>query len=176
MKEEIWKPVVDYENLYEVSNLGRVKSLNYRHTGKERVLKGMKNRYDYLQVILYKDNKGKTWTIHKLVAIAFLDNPNNLPVINHKDENKENNCVQNLEWCSVLHNNTYNDRAKKIGKKLSKAVFSVDKESGLIMWWQSAKEAEKCTGIPNQNICACCKGKLKSAGNHLWFYAEDDED
>ena len=110
--------------------------------------------------------------MHVLVATAFLENPDNLPEVNHKDENSKNNCVENLEYCSRLYNVNYGTRNKKVAEKISKPVFSVDKESGLIMWWQSAKEAERCTGIAHSHITACCKGKRKSAGGHIWFYAD----
>ena len=185
MKEEIWKDIEGFEGLYQVSNLGRVKSLNYKRTGKEKIMKGVDDGRGYLILSLYREGKGKTCKIHKLVAQAFLENPNSLPEVNHKDEDKTNNKVENLEWCTRAYNLTYNGRAEKVGKKLrgrklteehikkiSKPVFSVDKESGLIMWWQSAREAEKCTGINNSNIIACCKGKVKSAGGHIWFYAD----
>ena len=173
MREE-WKPVRNYEGLYEVSNMGRVKSLNYNKTGKERILKGVDSGIGYLKVVLCKDGKVKQCLVHRLVAQAFLENPQNLPMINHKDEVKSNNCVQNLEWCSASYNNSYNDKSKKAGKKLSKPVFSIDKEYGLIMWWQSASEAERCTGIKHGDIIRCCQGKRKSAGNHIWFYADED--
>ena len=177
MKEEkeIWKPVRNYEGLYEVSNLGRVKSLNYRRTGKEEILEGVDYGHGYLYVVLYKDGKGNPCRINRLVAMAFLPNPDNLPIINHKDEDKQNNCMDNLEWCSHSYNNTYNGKAKKVGKKLSKPVFSVNKESGLITYWESIMEAERQTGIDKGNITRCCKGKLKSVGNHYWFYDDDNE-
>lgn len=185
MKEEkeVWKDIKDYEGLYQVSNMGRVKSLErtvrngrgYYKTVSEKIKKGKDNGHGYLQVSLCKDGRKKWYRINRLVAQAFLPNPNNLPIINHKDEDKYNNHMDNLEWCSHSYNNTYNDRAKKAGKKLSKPVFSVNKESGLIMWWQSSHEAERCTGINNGNIIRCCQGKLNSAGNHYWFYADDDD-
>ena len=176
MREE-WKPVKGYEGKYMVSNMGRVKSLNYKRTGKEEILKASDNSYGYLYVNLCKDGKGKWYRINRLVAQAFLENPQNLPEVNHKNEDKTDNRVENLEWCSRSYNLNYGTRNKKAGKKIaeknSKPIFSVDKESGLIMWWQSAHEAERCTGINNSNIIQCCKGKLKSAGGHIWFYADD---
>ena len=192
MKGEIWKPVRNYEGKYMVSNTGEVKSLNYRRTGKERILKGVDYGEGYLYVSLWKDGKVKQCRINRLVAQAFIPNPNNLPEVNHKNEDKTDNRVENLEWCSKSHNvnhGTRNKRAaeklkgkkhseehnKKIGKKLSKPVFSVDKESGLIMWWQSAMEASRQTGIAQSNITLCCQGKVKSAGGHVWFYADDNE-
>lgn len=179
MKGEIWKDVKDYEGLYQVSNLGRVKSLNYRRTGKERILKPYGNVY--LQVKLHKDGNREQPLVHVLVATAFLDNPDNLPEVNHKNENPKNNCVENLEWCSSKYNTNYGTRNKRISEKMtnnpkiSKPVFSVDKETGLIMYWESAHEAERCTGISNGNIINCCQGKQKSAGGHIWFYADDDD-
>ena len=171
---EEWRDIKGYEGKYMVSNLGRVKSVNYRRTGKEKILKAYPNKddYGYLKVGLYKDGKVRYPLVHVLVATAFLENPDNLPEVNHKDENSKNNCVENLEYCSRLYNVNYGTRNKKVAEKISKPVFSVDKESGLIMWWQSASEAERCTGIPQSNITQCCKGKVKSAGGHIWFYAD----
>ena len=181
MKGEIWKDIEGYEGLYQISSKGRVKSLErMKRNGRgyqkvpEKILEGVDNGHGYLRVKLCKEGKVKQPLVHVLVATAFLDNVDNLPEVNHKDENKYNNCMDNLEWCSHSYNNTYNDKAKKVGKKLSKPVYSIDKESGLIMWWQSAHEAERCTDINNGNIISCCQGKRKSAGNHYWFYADDD--
>ena len=190
---EEWRDIKGYEGKYMVSNLGRVKSLNYRRTGKEKIMKGVPDGYGYLYVTLYKDGKDKKGKIHRLVAQAFLENPMGYNEVNHKNEDKTDNRVENLEWCSRSYNLTYNGRAKKVGKKVaeklkgrkqteehikkraekhSKPVFSVDKESGLIMWWQSAMEASRQTGISQSNICACCIGKRNSAGGHIWFYAD----
>lgn len=186
---EEWKPVKGYEGLYEVSNLGRVKSLNYRRTGKERILKGRKNNWGYLQVILYKDDKRKNYKIHRLVAQAFLPNPDNLPEVNHKDEDKTNNCVDNLEYCNNYYNVNYGTRNERAGKKLKgrkqseihikkrtkklrKPVYSISIENGLITYWESIMEASRQTGIDYSNISKCCKGNYGSAGNHYWFYAE----
>ena len=171
MEKEIWKDIEGYEGLYKVSNMGNVKSLKY---GKERILKAGKNRGGYLYVFLYKDGKAKNYTVHKLVGNAFLSNPQGYKELNHKDEDKTNNCVDNLEWCSRLYNNTYNDRAKKagkkIGKKLSKPVIAIDKRTGLVLEFSSALEAERETGIANGNIIQCCKGKRNSCGGFYWMY------
>ena len=191
MKEE-WRDIKGFEGKYMVSNLGRVKSLNYNNTGKEGIMKGGDDGHGYLQVNLSKDGKVKNCRINRLVAQAFLDNPEGYTDVNHKDEDKTNNCVENLEWCDRSYNINYGTRNKKAGKriseklkgrklaeehkkKLSKPVFSVDKESGLIMWWQSAMEASRQTGIAQSNITLCCQGKVKSAGGHVWFYADDNE-
>lgn len=177
--KEIWKPVRNYECLYEVSNMGRVKSLNYRKTGKEGIMKATKDSHGYLQVHLSKDGKVKNCYVHRLVATVFCENPEGYTEVNHINEIKSDNRAENLEYCSRSYNNTYNGRAKKVGKKAaektSKPVFSVGKKSGLIMWWQSAREAERCTGISSGNIIKCCKGKLKSAGGFYWIYSDTEE-
>ena len=155
-------------------------------------MKGVPDGHGYLQVKLWKDGKDKKYMINRLVAQAFLPNPDNLPEVNHKDEDKTNNKVENLEWCTRAYNLTYNGRAEKVGKKLrgrkqseehikkraektSKPVYSIDKESGLITYWESIREAENCTGISKGNICDCLKGRQKSAGGYTWHYVESEE-
>ena len=113
---EIWKDIEGYENLYQVSNLGRVKSLNYNHTGKEKIMKAKKDK-GYLRVQLYKDGKPKFYSVHRLVATSFLPNPNNLSQVNHIDEDKSNNIVDNLEWCSAKYNSNYGTRIQRIVEK-----------------------------------------------------------
>ena len=181
MREE-WRPVVGYEGLYEVSNMGRVKSLErtvwngkgYFKTS-ERILKPGKDKGGYLQVCLCKDGKDKWCAVHRLVATAFLPNLDNLPQVNHIDENKENNCVQNLEWCSRSYNVNYGVGNKKRAEKLSKPIFGIDRITGLIVEFPSTMEAERTLGISKGNICECCKGKRKSAGNFYWYYADTEE-
>ena len=169
--DEVWKPVKGYEGLYEVSNMGRVKSLErtvwdnrgcYR-TVPEKILRGRKNNCDYLQVHLYRDGKAKWHSIHRLVAQAFLENPQNLPEVNHIDEVRDNNIASNLEWCSRLYNIEYSQ---------GKAVIGINKVSGLILEFPSSCEASRVTGINQSHITQCCKGRLNSAGGFLWFYAE----
>ena len=111
MKKEYWKPVVGYEGLYEVSNLGRVKSLKF---GKERILKPQKDTSGYLCVTLCKNNNQCQFKVHRLVAEAFIPNPNNLPQTNHKDECKTNNIASNLEWCDRKYNVNYGTRTKRV--------------------------------------------------------------
>lgn len=110
MEIERFKNIEGYEGLYQVSNLGNVKSLNY---GKERILKPIKNGKGYLQVILCKNGKHKMYQVHRLVATVFLPNPNNLPCVNHKDENSLNNCLYNLEWCTYSYNNSYGTKNQR---------------------------------------------------------------
>ena len=120
---EIWKDIVGYEGLYQVSNLGNVKRLKgYKGRGKgyiveEHLIKPSINSNGYQNVVLCKNGKTKTFTMHRLVAIAFLYNSDNLPEVNHKDEDKTNNCVDNLEWCDRVYNNNYGTRNKKCSDK-----------------------------------------------------------
>ena len=169
MKEEVWKDIQGYEGLYQVSNMGRVKSLertvwNGRsyYKAPERILKAGKAR-GYLRVMLCKDGKGKWYPVHRLVAIAFIPNPDNLPEVNHKDENKQNNCVENLEWCTRQYNVEYSK---------AKVVIGINKISGLILEFPSAYEASRQTNINRGNICNCLKGRIKSAGGYVWYYAD----
>ena len=166
---ETWKAIAGYEGLYEVSDQGRVKSLKY---GKEKILKPQKNRGGYLKVVLYKDGHAKTVKVHRLVAEAFIPNPNNLETINHKDEVKTNNAVSNLEWMSQKDNNNYGTRNKRAWEALSKQVQMFDKKTGeLMVTFPSTREAGRVTGIYQSGISQCCIGKYKSAGGYIWRYA-----
>lgn len=192
---EIWKDVVGFENKYEVSNLGKVKKkqtikkhcLGGDSISKERILKPNKHREGYLYAQLIIDGKLIPIGIHRLVAIAFIPNPNNLPQINHKDENKENNCVDNLEWCDKNYNNNYGTRNKKIsdankGRKPSKEaiekhkkkIVQMDLEGNVIKVWDSIKDAIDEGGFNAGGIGGCLKGKLNKHHNFKWkYYGED---
>ena len=198
-EKEIWKDIVGFEGMYQISNMGRVKSVErtawsglnggcYR-TVPERILKAMKNSNGYLYVQLCKDGINKNYTVHQLVGNAFLSNPQDYKELNHRDEDKTNNCVNNLEWCSRSYNLTYNGRAKKAGEKLrgrkqseehikkrSKSILGIDKVTGLIVEFPSAKEAEREMGIAQSNITKCCKGKLNSCGGFYWMYKNNNDD
>ena len=166
---ETWKEIAGYEGLYEVSDLGRVKSLKF---GKEKILKPQKINNGYLKVNLHKDGKAKTSKVHRLVAEAFIQNPNNLETVNHKDEVKKNNVASNLEWMSRADNNNYGTHNKRVSEALSKQVQMFDKSTGeLLATFPSTCEAERFTGIANTHISACCLGKRKSAGGYIWKYA-----
>jgi len=163
--EEIWKPVVGYEGLYEISNLGKVKSLKY---GKERILKSSKNKVGYLMVSLFKDGKHKIYKVHRLVASAFIPNNDLFKTeVNHKDENKENNNIENLEWCTHKYNINYGTRIEKI----SKQVNQYDLAGNFIQSFQSTMEIERQLGFDNNHISECCNGKRKTAYGFLWEYA-----
>lgn len=111
---EEWRVIEDYPD-YMISNLGRVKSLKY---GKERILKSNKDKDNYLRVPLHKEGKLKVHQIHRLVALHFIPNPNNLPQVNHKDEDPSNNVISNLEWCDAKYNINYGTRNEKVSKAL----------------------------------------------------------
>ena len=165
---EHWKSIAGYEGLYEVSDIGRVKSLKY---GKEKILKPGKDRGGYLQVSLCKDGHVKTARIHRLVAEAFIQNPNNLATINHKDEVKTNNAVSNLEWMSMKDNINYGTHNKRSAETRSKSVLMFDKSNGeLLATFPSICEAERVTGINISHISECCNGNRKSAGGYVWRY------
>ena len=110
---EIWKDIEGYEGLYQVSNLGRVKSLKASKIKSERIRKSYQQSSGYISIVLCKNGKVTNHKIHRLVANAFIDNPDNLPEINHKDEDKTNNCVDNLEWCDSSYNKNYGTRTEK---------------------------------------------------------------
>lgn len=175
---ENWQPVKGYEGLYEVSDIGRVRSLKY---GKERIMKTRKNTCGYLQVNLCKDGQKKMLLVHRIVAEAFIPNPQGLETINHKDEVKTNNIVSNLEWMSMKDNINYGTHNKRVSESLlkaninnqarSKKVQMFDKSTGeLLTTFPSLAEAERVTGVRQCTICLCCLGKRKSSGGYVWKY------
>lgn len=158
--KEIWKTITGYED-YQVSNLGRVKSLK---RGKEKILKNLDRGNGYFYIELNR----KKYSVHRLVAEAFLENPENLPQINHKDENKQNNCVSNLEWCSSQYNMTYNNKHIQIGRKLAKKVGCF-KDGKLIKIYEAAIDTER-DGFHFSNICRCCRGERNHHHGFQWAY------
>ena len=170
--EEVWKDVSGYEGLYQVSDKGRVKSLWF---GKERILKPGKLKKGYLQVSLSKNREMKGYKVHRLVCQTFLPNPNNLPEVNHKDEDKTNNKVENLEWCDRKYNNNYGNHNQKVFEKttngkLSKPVLQFTKSGEFIQEWKSTMDVKRNLGFDQGHISQCCLGKLKSAYGFIWKY------
>ena len=170
---ELWKDVKDYEGLYQVSTLGRVRSLDkYVNTKNRNVDKVLKPAYDkngYLRVYLYKNGKGTYFRVHRLVAKTFIPNPLNLPVINHKDEVKDNNHPYNLEWCTDEYNKNYGTAIKRSAEKRSKKVYQYDMQGNLIKEWSSVAETGR-NGYEANVISACCLGKGKTHQNFIWSY------
>ena len=172
--EEIWKDIKGYEGLYQVSNMGNVRSLNYHQTGQIQILRPWATTGGYLRVNLRKDGKGKNQAVHRLVAQAFIPNPNGFTEINHKDEDKTNNRMENLEWCDRIYNLNYGTRsersahARRNHPRRSKQVLCV--ETGAV--YPSGREAERKTGLFNGSISKACLGKHKTAGGFHWEYVQ----
>lgn len=181
--EEIWKDVAGYEGLYQVSNMGKVRSLTRKvkiqDTNKNRVFRGsikagcyeLKNGYHV--VSLYKNGKSKRFFTHRLVAAAFLENPLNLPQVNHKDENKKNNSVDNLEWCDAKYNTNYGYCIEKrvAPQRVKVSQFSMDGK--YIKTYESMACIERVLGFNHSAICMCCKEQMQSAYGYRWKYAKD---
>ena len=170
--KEIWKDIVGYEGLYQVSNLGRVKSLKY---GKEKILKPANIGRGYLKVNIWKNGEQNQYLVHRLVGQSFIPNPNNLPEINHRDEDKTNNRVENLEWCDRKYNNnfgTHNQRVaeKMTNGKLSKTVLQFTLEGNFVKEWKSTRDVQRNLGFDQGHISQCCTGKRKSAYKFVWKY------
>lgn len=190
--KEIWKDIKGYEGLYQISNFGNLISI--KHNRIKKIITQKNQRY--LRNNLWKNGKYKSFSIHRLVAEAFLPNPNNFPVVNHKDGNKLNNNVNNLEWCTQSHNvkESYKLGLQKIftppmkenytpwnkGKKMTadyiiknystKKVNQYSLNNNFIKCWDSITQAQKELGITH--ISMCCTGKRKTAGNYIWRYAD----
>ena len=163
-----FKDIPNYEGLYQIDINGNVKSLyNYR---KNNILKP-KIKKGYLQIGLRKNGKRTWYSIHRLVAITFIPNPNNYKCVNHKDENKLNNNVDNLEWCSVKYNNCYGTRIERVKNKTSKAVLQYDLNGNFIREYKSVREAIELNNIKSiSNISLCCNGKYKQVKGYVWKF------
>lgn len=201
MNNEIWRPVVGYEGLYEVSNFGRVKSLGNtlkcsRFKGIVTIMKQEVSNFGYYRVSLRKDRKYKHWGVHRLVAIAFLPNPDNLPIINHKDCNPKNNNVDNLEWCTQKYNVNYADAKKKQAASFKrsningchskksletknrlkvgsyqKPVHQVDPNTGEILnTFRCIRDAERA--FNTKHVSAVVNGRRPKAKGYFWKLAE----
>lgn len=172
MKEE-WRTVVYdgeiYDN-YEVSNMGRVRSLNYNGIkGRVQIMKPQPHTRGYLQIGLRKNGKYKTFTIHSLVANVFLPKIEGKNEINHIDENKHNNTVENLEWCDRQQNCNYGTKNERKAKTDGKKIKCI--ETGKIYY--SIGQARKEMGLKSRSgISACCSGKQKTAGGYHWEYVD----
>lgn len=171
---EVWKEISGFCG-YQVSNIGRVKRSK---KDKEKIIRQQKTNSGYLSVSIYKCGKQYRKNVHRLVADAFLRNENELPFVNHKDENKLNNSVENLEWCSADYNMNYGTINKRISdkrkertsvKKKPVVQFIGDGKNGII--FESISSAAKETGTQRTSILNCCKGTQKTANGYKWKYA-----
>lgn len=177
MKKEIWKDIPNYEGLYQVSNFGNIKTVNRsnkdkigrKHTIKETICKPSIDTSGYMQVVLTKNKKRKSYKVHRLVAMVFIPNHNNLPQINHKDENKLNNNVENLEWCTHEYNCQYGTRSYRCTIHRNHKVKQI-LNGKAINEYSSLKEASSKTNIKYQSISSCCRNLQKTAGGYEWEY------
>ena len=169
--EEIWKDKKNYEGHYQVSNCGRVKSIKF---GKEKILK-QHIRCGYYIVSLLKNCKSKTYSVHRLVAEAFLEIPEELRhlegtrylQVNHKDENKLNNSVDNLEWCDAKYNTNFGTCIERRSKKKSKPVLQYTLDGKFVREWESYRE---CRRNGFRHVDDVCRGERKSCGGYIWKY------
>lgn len=172
---EVWKDIPNYEGLYQVSNLGRIRNCPNKPGAWNKeaiIIKTMLNTYGYPMFSLCKNGKRKTGLVHRCVAEAFIPNPQNLPQINHKDEDKTNNRVDNLEWCDCQYNNTYGTRIDRAIKKTNKAVCQYDLDGNFIKKWDSLSQINKELGFLQGNISSCCHGRYKTMYNYIWKYVD----
>lgn len=178
---EIWKDVVGYEGYYKVSNKGNVYSVERKDSmGRKwggRTLKPIYDNYGYLVVSLHKNGKQKVKKIHRLITEAFIPNPNNYPDVNHRDEEKDNNELSNLEWCDKGYNNNHGTRNERAIKKLSKRVRAVNVETGEVVTFNSTREAGR-KGYHQGSVAAASRGDYNTGGGNLyrgyeWYYQEE---
>lgn len=185
MKKEYWRPILNYEGLYEVSNFGRARSLDRWvkcpngsvRFYKGRILKPGTNKDGYLQVDLSKNNKRKTFRVNRLVAEAFLEIPEELRhlkgtrylQVNHKDENKLNNNINNLEWCSAKYNSNYGTAIKRRSLKKKKSILQYTMKGEFVKEWDSIAECGR-NGFNPSLVCMCCKGERNKHKDSIWRY------
>lgn len=172
MEKEIWRAIKGYEDLYEVSNYGKVRSL-FRY---KKILKPIVGIQGYLYVTLYdKNKKQKSKRIHQLVAQAFISNPNNLPFVNHKDENVKNNVYSNLEWCTAKYNCNYGTRLQRIAAKNNKPILQFDLNGNFIKEYESITQASKELNNSLNNISQCCLGRSRTSKGYIFKFKNYEE-
>lgn len=184
---EEWADIKGYEGLYKVSTLGRVLSLKktfktgrnhlIEKTYPETIMSPSKTKKGYLRINLFKDGKLKAFQVHRLVAEAFIPNPNNYPEVNHKNEIKDYNTVDNLEWCTTRYNIEYSTGFSTIYKAIEKTkrpIIQLTLTGEFIREWESITEACKTLKLNPANVHSCCNGKRNKCGNFKWKYKDYD--
>ena len=171
---ELWKDIEGYEGLYQVSNMGRVKHLNFNNTGREKVMKPASREDRYTVVSLCKGGKKKNCYVHRLVACAFIPNTDGKEEIDHINTIRTDNRVDNLRWATHKeNNNNVLTRPKHAGANNPKArkVLQFTKEGVFIREWDCIRDASRKLGVGHQHISSCCLGKRKIAYGFVWKYA-----
>lgn len=163
--KEVWKDIEGYEGLYQVSDLGRVKRVKTN-----RVLKGSEDSWGYLKVNLSKNNIKSQQIIHRLVAQAFIPNPDNKSQVNHIDENKTNNMVSNLEWMTAKENSNHGTRNERAGKTQSIPIIATNIKTGESTEFNSGKECARQLDLNCGNITSALKGRRKQTGGYTFKY------
>ena len=154
---------IDGFEKYEVSNLGKVRNIK-----SGRILKPRIDKDGYLKHQLYVRDKKKYLFLHRIIATAFIDNPEGKPCVNHIDENKANNDLSNLEWCTIRENIIHGTRTKRAAEKHFKKIIQLDLNDNILNEFESMVQAEQETGVSANNISHCCNGKRKSSGGYKW--------
>lgn len=165
---ELWASVKEYPN-YQVSHKGNIRSLNYNRTGVVKNMIPKPDKWGYLICVLRNKNGKKTLHIHRLISDVFIPNPNRLSQINHIDGDKNNNSINNLEWCSQSYN--MNHAYKNFLNPRQKGVVQKNSNGNVLNVFRSAHEASRVTGINRGNISNCCIGNTSHAGGYIWEYA-----
>lgn len=172
---EIWKQVKGFEGLYEVSNLGNVRSLNYHNWGIVKNLTPTADKFGYLRVCLSKNDRQYNGIVYRMVAQAFIENPDNFPQINHINEDKSDNRVENLEWCDCLYNNNHGTRNNRISQSKRntkcKKVIQMDLDGNVLREWVSLNEVMRVLGFNAAFVARCCHGVKPTAYGYKWQYA-----
>lgn len=176
---EIWKDIPGYEGYYQISNLGRIRSLdryanvcgNGKRLVKGRIIKSVKCTNGYYEAPLNRNGVRKVMLLHRVVANVFIPNPFNLPEVNHKDENIANNRADNLEWCTSKYNANYGTRNERmlVGRE-TKPVIQLDKDGNYIKRWSSMMDACREYGADISSMIRVCKGKQKTCKGYKWEY------
>ena len=167
---EIWKDVIGFEGIYQVSNMGNVRSVCFHGTDKIQNMGLNKTKFGYLRVQLSKNGKIKHCSVHRLVAEAFLPNPMNLPQVNHKNEQKDDNQVTNLEWCTAKYNVNFGTARQRMKQALSNPIEQFTLDGVFVRRWNSIQEAWR-GGFNGGSICQCLKGRYKTSGGFIWKHA-----
>lgn len=177
---EVWKDIIGYEGIYQISNLGQIRSKDRyarvcgggRRLVKGKILKPCICSNGYMEAHLRLNGTRKVFLLHRLVAIHFIENPYDFPEVNHKDENIQNCGADNLEWCTSKYNANYGTRNQRmmLGRKF-KPVLQFDKKGNFVKKWDKMADACRASGADVTSMIRVCKGKQKTCVGYIWKYA-----